>query len=114
MLPEQALQRDILHGDIGGEQHIAAVHRAGQANARPPDALLHHLFRQLRQGFGKGLRAMKVQGNPLHLQDVALSVHKTGLQIRAAYVDSNIHGLPPHIFPSARASTFCASSCAAL
>ena len=78
MLPEELFQRDILHGDVGGEQHVAAVRRPGQAHAHPPDLILHNLFGELRQGLRKALRPLEIQGNPLHLHNSARLVHQTG------------------------------------
>ena len=79
MLAKQLFQRNIFHRDVGGEEHIASVHRPGQANAHPPDLLLDDLFGQLRQGPGKMFRSLKVQGNPLYLYNAARLVHQTRL-----------------------------------
>ena len=79
MLAEEPLQRDILHGDVRGEEHVAAVHRTGQTYAYPPDLLLNDSLGQLRQNLRKTLRALKIQGDSFYLDNIARLVYQSGL-----------------------------------
>ena len=129
MLPEQLFQRDILHGDIGGVQNIAAAHGAGNARAHIFHVFLRHAagsHDRLCQGCKRSreaLRPPEIKGRALHSQDLSVFVHQAGFQVGAAYVNANVHILSPpksligQIFPlprSARRSTRCARSRAAL
>ena len=102
VLAEELLQGDIFHGDVGEVTDIAAVHAAGHTHAHPGDLLQSNTalggngLGKPCHNFGKLLRVLIIQRDPLHFHNIARFIHKAGLQVGAAYVDTNvIHSLVP-------------------
>ena len=104
---EQLLDGHVLHGNVGGKQNVTAGHGTRQTHA--------HVFQRLRRHtalVGSGSRQLghirrellgspEIQGPPLHCQDISRFIHQAGLQVGAAYIDSNIQHMSFLLFNAA-------------